>query len=66
LLRGADNFTRILHAMGLPMSQTFVWITVVTEIIGGLCILLGAFRWSAFFLPFAAVLFLIAAAIWLN
>ncbi|MGX9429927.1 MULTISPECIES: DoxX family protein [Bradyrhizobium] len=42
LLRGADNFTGILHAMGLPMPHVFAWITIVTEIGGGFCILLGA------------------------
>ena len=66
LSRGADNFTRILYARRLPMPHTFVWITIVTEIIGGFCIVLGAFRWSAFLLPFAVVLFLIAATIWLK
>jgi putative oxidoreductase len=42
LLRGADNFTGILHAMGLPMPHVFAWITIVTEIVGGFCVLLGA------------------------
>jgi putative oxidoreductase len=42
LLRGADNFTGILHAMGLPLPHVFAWITIVTEIVGGFCILLGA------------------------
>ncbi|MEH2594985.1 putative oxidoreductase [Bradyrhizobium sp. AZCC 1577] len=42
LLRGGDNFTGILHAMGLPMPHVFAWITIVTEIVGGFCILLGA------------------------
>jgi putative oxidoreductase len=42
LLRGADNFTGILHAMGLPMPHVFAWTTIVTEIVGGFCVLLGA------------------------
>ncbi|WP_080664143.1 DoxX family protein [Bradyrhizobium elkanii] len=42
LLRGADNFTGILHAMGLPMPHVFAWITIVTEIVGGFFVLLGA------------------------
>ncbi|MGY4173507.1 DoxX family protein [Bradyrhizobium sp. USDA 4529] len=42
LLRGADNFTGILHAMGLPVPHVFAWITIVTEIVGGFCVLLGA------------------------
>jgi putative oxidoreductase len=42
LLRGAGNFTGILHAMGLPLPSVFAWTTIVTEIVGGFCILLGA------------------------
>src|SRR5215831_15228364 len=42
LSRGPDNFTGILHAMGLPLPHVFAWITIVTEIVGGLCILVGA------------------------
>jgi putative oxidoreductase len=42
LLRGSDNFTGLLHAMGLPFPHVFAWITIVTEIVGGFCIALGA------------------------
>src|SRR6516164_8225852 len=42
LLRGADNFTGILHALGVPMPHVFAWITIVTEIVGGFCVLAGA------------------------
>jgi putative oxidoreductase len=42
LLRGADNFTGLLHAMGLPMPAMFAWITIITEIVGGIFMLLGA------------------------
>jgi putative oxidoreductase len=28
--------------MGLPLPHVFAWITIVTEIVGGLCILVGA------------------------
>ena len=43
LLRGSDNFAGLLHAMGTPFPHFFAWITIVTEIAGGGCILLGAF-----------------------
>jgi hypothetical protein len=66
LARGANNFNGILHAIGLPMPQTFVWVTIVTDIVGGFCLVLGAFLWSEFLLSFAAVLFLAAAMIWLK
>lgn len=42
LLRGADNFTGLLHALGLPMPAMFAWITIVIEIVGGILMLLGA------------------------
>jgi putative oxidoreductase len=42
LLRGSDNFTGLLHALGLPMPALFAWITIVTEIAGGILMLLGA------------------------
>jgi len=42
LLRGSDNFTALLHALGLPMPALFAWVTIVTEIAGGILMLLGA------------------------
>jgi putative oxidoreductase len=42
LLRGAGDFTGLLHALGLPMPALFAWLTIVTEIAGGLLMLLGA------------------------
>jgi putative oxidoreductase len=42
LLRGSENFTGLLHALGLPMPALFAWITILTEIVGGILMLLGA------------------------
>lgn len=42
LLRGPDDFTGLLHAMGLPMPHLLAWITIVTEILGGILVLAGA------------------------
>jgi putative oxidoreductase len=42
LLRGAGDFTGLLHALGLPMPALFAWLTILTEIAGGLLMLLGA------------------------
>ena len=42
LLRGSDNFSGLLHAMGLPFAHFFAWLTIATEIVGGFCIALGA------------------------
>jgi Predicted membrane protein len=43
LLRGSDNFAGLLHAMGMPFPHFLAWTTILTEIVGGACILLGAF-----------------------
>ncbi|CCE10889.1 DoxX family protein (modular protein) [Bradyrhizobium sp. STM 3843] len=42
LLRGTDNFTGLLHALGLPAAKFMALLTIATEIIGGICIALGA------------------------
>ncbi|MET0677392.1 MAG: DoxX family protein [Bradyrhizobium sp.] len=42
LLRGPDNFTGLLHLLGLPMPALFAWLTIATEIVGGILMLLGA------------------------
>ncbi|WP_084305701.1 DoxX family protein [Bradyrhizobium sp. ARR65] len=42
LLRGADNFTGLLHALGLPLPHLLAWLTIITEIAGGICIGIGA------------------------
>jgi len=43
LFRGADAFSMILHAIGVPFPDLLGWATIVVEIIGGLLILFGAF-----------------------
>jgi putative oxidoreductase len=42
LMRGSDNFAGLLHAMGMPFPHVLAWITIITEILGGICVLLGA------------------------
>ena len=43
LWRGSGDFAGLLHALGTPYPHFFAWTTIVTEIAGGACILLGAF-----------------------
>lgn len=43
LVRGADGFIAILHALGTPFADLLGWATIVVEIVGGSMILLGAF-----------------------
>ena len=41
--KGPAAFASILHAIGVPAPQLVAWITIATEIFGGIAILLGAF-----------------------
>jgi len=56
LFRGPDAFAAILHTIGVPAPHVMAWLTVLTEVIGGLAVLLGAFV-PLVSLPMAAVLF---------
>lgn len=55
LSRGPDAFAAILHAMTVPAPHLMAWLTILTELIGGLAVLLGAFV-PLVSLPMAAVL----------
>src|SRR6266478_9382606 len=43
LARGPDMFAAILQGMGVPAPHFMAWLTVLTELLGGLAVLLGAF-----------------------
>ena len=43
LSRGPDAFAAILQTMGVPEPHFMAWLTIVTELLGGLAVLLGAF-----------------------
>jgi putative oxidoreductase len=55
LSRGPEAFAAILHTMGVPAPHLMAWLTILTELIGGLAVLLGAFI-PLVSLPMAAVL----------
>lgn len=55
LSRGPDAFAAILQAMSVPAPHLMAWLTILTEIFGGLAVLLGAFVALAS-VPMAAVL----------
>jgi putative oxidoreductase len=57
LSKGPDTFAAILHALAVPAPHFVAWITILTELLGGLAILLGAFV-SLVSLPMAALLLL--------
>lgn len=55
LSRGPDVFARILQQMSVPMPHAAAWLTIATELIGGLALFLGAFvAWAS--IPTAVVL----------
>src|SRR5580700_7724638 len=43
LSRGPDAFAAILQGMGVPAPHLMAWLTILTELLGGLAVLLGAF-----------------------
>jgi putative oxidoreductase len=55
LSRGPEAFAAILQAIGVPAPHLTAWLTILTELIGGLAVLLGAFV-SFVSLPMAALL----------
>jgi putative oxidoreductase len=55
LSRGPEAFAAILQTMGVPAPHLMAWLTILTELIGGLAVLLGACV-PLVSLPMAAVL----------
>jgi putative oxidoreductase len=55
LSRGPDTFAAILQGMGVPAPHLMAWLTIVTELLGGLAVLLGAFV-ATVSVPMTAVL----------
>ena len=43
LSRGPGAFAGILQALGVPMPHVTAWVSILTELLGGLAVLLGAF-----------------------
>jgi putative oxidoreductase len=43
LSKGPDAFAAILQAMAVPAPHLIAWLTILTELLGGLAVLLGAF-----------------------
>lgn len=43
LAKGPGAFAAILQAIGVPAPHLMAWLTILTELLGGIAILLGAF-----------------------
>ena len=55
LSKGPDAFAGILQQLGVPLPHVATWLTIGTELVGGLALLLGAFVvWAS--IPTALVL----------
>jgi putative oxidoreductase len=62
LSRGPDTFSGILHQLGVPLPHVATWLTIGTELFGGLALLLGAFVvWAS--IPTALVLLVAMATV---
>lgn len=55
LSRGPGSFAAILQGMGVPAPHLMAWLTILTELLGGFAVLLGAFVTIAS-VPMTAVL----------
>jgi putative oxidoreductase len=44
-LRGPDAFAEVLRGIGVPLPHFMAWLTIATETLSGIAILLGAFVW---------------------
>lgn len=55
LSKGPEAFATILHALGVPAPHFMAWVTILTEFLGGLAVILGAFV-TLTALPMAAIL----------
>jgi putative oxidoreductase len=56
LLKGPEAFASILHALHVPAPHWMAWLTILTELVGGLAVSLGAFV-PFVSVPMAGVLF---------
>jgi len=41
--RGPDMFAEILHTIGVPAPKVMAWVTIATELLTGIAILIGGF-----------------------
>ncbi len=46
LARGPEHFAAILHDIGVPAHHFMAWITVLVEVLGGLAVDPGCFRYA--------------------
>ena len=55
LSRGPGSFAGILHSIGVPAPHLMAWVTILSELLGGIAIAMGAFV-TIFSIPLAVIL----------
>ena len=55
LSRGPGSFAGILQSIGVPAPHLMAWVTILTELLGGIAIAMGAFV-TIFSVPLAVIL----------
>jgi putative oxidoreductase len=50
LSRGPESFGAILQTIGIPQPHFVAWVTALTEFIGGICLMAGAFEFGPIWL----------------
>ena len=55
LSRGPDSFAAILQSLGVPAPHLMAWVTILSELMGGIAIGTGAFV-TIFSIPLAVIL----------
>ncbi len=43
LSKGPEAFAGVLHSIGVPAPYLMAWVTIITELLGGIAVTLGAF-----------------------
>jgi putative oxidoreductase len=56
IARGPDTFAGILQALGVPAPHLMAWVSILTELLGGLAVLVGGLVTLAS-IPMAMLLF---------
>src|SRR5262245_61723442 len=61
-MNGPERFAASLYALGVPASHSMAWVTIISELLGGLAVFVGA--WIPFVsLPLSAILLVAAITV---
>jgi putative oxidoreductase len=65
VIKGPDYFAASLHALGVPAPDLMAWVTIASELAGGLAVLMGAFV-PLVSVPLATILLVAAVTVHLR